>query len=108
MVILNLDRMFQGSSALLRPWGGLALTLCLTPPLKGFKQQVSSALLSDGRGYTKRKLNSQASTLITMVTPIHPLLTLSYNCPQIHMLFPEDLGLCFSESLWHADLCPGD
>lgn len=37
MVILNLDRMFQGSSALIRPWGDLALTLCLTPPLKGFK-----------------------------------------------------------------------
>lgn len=39
---------------------------------------------------------------------LHPS-TLYWHFPtNIYMLFPKDLGLCFSESLWLADLCPGD
>lgn len=52
--------------------------------------QVDKRTLND----IKRRLNNHTTTLVTMVTPLHPQLTFPYNHPQIHNSI-KGLGLCF-------------
>lgn len=107
MVIQNLDRdvsrKISSHQALRRPCFHL-VPLSVPERLHAagvlLSIQMEEVILSD----LKRKLNGHISTLVTMATPFHPLLTLPYNYPQC-IYFSLRIWALVSQSLCDMQIC---